>query len=121
MPVTDLKQGPAIQFLYQIMSVTGKKIRHITADNAFDSNIFEEFKVNNDVTSTFRPSKSSRSVLVERYHRTLHIKMKSFTPTKSHWSRVLHKAVVSMNCSVNQTTQFCPYYLMFGHMPKEVC
>ena len=103
------------------MSMTGRKIRNISADNAFDCKAMAEFASENKIELKFRPSNSSRSVLVETYHKFLHSKIAAFTGNDSRdFCKVLHKAVIALNAQVSDVTMFSPYYLFYGRQPGTI-
>jgi len=121
MPVERLTIRPILVFLGVIMSITGHHIKAIKADNAFDCNAMEVFCENNKIAISYRPSNSSRSVLVETYHRFLHAKISAFSGgNPQHFAKYLHKAVTALNCQVSDTTHFSPYYLLYGRQPESI-
>ena len=91
------------------------KISAIYADNAFQFKPLIAFCKAEGIRLTFRASRLSRSVIVERYHRSLHAKIYSMTKEPRSWNVYLSQAVFSLNAQVHDSTGFTPYYLMFGH------
>jgi len=85
-PMKRLTIQPVIEQLRLIFSVFGRKCRFIYADNAFQYGPLQDFCKKSNITLSFRASNLSRSVLVERFHRTLYDKLNSFTPhTPGDW------------------------------------
>jgi len=115
-PMKRLTIQPVIEQLRLIFSILGRKCSSIYADNAFQYGPLQDFCEKSNITISFRASNLSRSVLVERFHRTLHDKLSSFTPHNSgDWDIYLHDAVISLNAQLHDSTGFTPYFLLFGH------
>ena len=113
--VTRKTSQPVTAFLDQIMAMTGKRVTKIYMDNAFDCNIFDDWSNKRKVEIQFRPSHQSRSVLVERYHRTLHKQLANFCGSNLRlWPLYLPLAVTSMNTQISDAHGFQPTYLFNG-------
>ena len=120
-PVDRLTIRPILVFLGSIMSITGHSVKAISADNAFDCVAMNEFCSENDIEIQFRPSNSSRSVLVETYHKFMHNKIAAFTNgNPRNFAKVIHRVVTSLNAQVSDTTHFSPYYLFYGRQPESI-
>jgi len=74
----------------------------------------------NRVTLEYRPSSRSRSVLVERFHRTLRDTLNSFTTSPSSWSFFLQNAIQAMNTQISDAHGFQPSYLYSGHLTDPI-
>ena len=106
---------PVVNFLDQIQAMTGKRINKVYMDNAFDCHIFDDWSSERKIELTFRPSHQSRSVLIERYHRTLHKSLSNFCGTNMRlWPKYLPLAMTSMNTQISEAHGFQPTYLFNG-------
>ena len=114
-PMKRFTIQPVIEKLREIFSIIGRKISFIYADNAFNYKPLVKFCKQENIELKFRASNLSRSVMVERWHRSLHTKISALTPDPRNWNIFLSQAVFSLNAQVHDSTGFTPYYLMFGH------
>ena len=114
--VSNKQVKPVIAFLDVIQCITGKKIKKLYMDNAFMSEIMTEYAKTNGMEIDFRPSHSSRSVTVERHHRSIHEQLRKFTADKPRqWPAYLPLALSSLNNQVSDSHNFSPNYLFHGH------
>ena len=114
------KVGPVIRFLDRVESYSNFRIKVLSLDNAFDGHEMTEWANKNKVELEYRPSNQSRSVLVERYHRTLRNHLKSCSPIPSQWSFNLQKATQSVNNEISDSHGFQPSYLLSGHQTDPI-
>ena len=118
-PAKDVQIRTVILQLQACFMITGRVCKRIYSDNAFDTVSMRKFCKSNGIEIKFRPANLSRSVSVERTHRTLHEKISSLLKSrpKSNWDKVLWKACISINMQVNSSTGYSPYFLFYGHDP----
>lgn len=114
-PVKNKTIQPVLNYLQDVFTITNREVDAISLDRGFDSNFFRDWAVKHDIELQWRPSHLSRPVLVERYHRTIRDKLESFTVAEDKkWNQVCHKAIISINSQINETTGFQPAYLFNG-------
>ena len=107
---------PVIDELARLFAIVGRIPTLLYADNAFQFTGLQEFCDSHGITLRLRASHLSRSVMVERFHRTLHVRLHSFMGEyERNWDTHLGKAVTSINTQVSDATGFTPYFLLFGH------
>ena len=109
-----LTVGPVTEKLREIFATLSKKPAKIYADNAFDTSQMHEFCAKENIKITFRASHLSRSVIVERFHRSLHPKIAAFDQNPKNFDLALGKAVRALNLQVHDSTGFSPFFLTFG-------
>ena len=118
--VATREVGPVITFLNRIQSVSNYKIKNLSLDNAFDGHKMDDWALANNVKLEYRPSRRSRSVLAERYQRTIRETIDSMTPSPGAWASILQKAFYSMNTSISDSHGFQPAYLFSGHLTDPI-
>ena len=76
----------------------------------------ERLNVGHKVTTPYYPQSNSQ---VERWNRTLKESIKIYCEKKvSSWDKYIFSTCYAYNTSLNATTGFSPYYLMFGNDPR---
>ena len=106
---------PVIDFLEQIQSITLRKIKIISCDNAFQSELLYDYADKYGIELQFKPSNQPRGVLVERSHKTMHQFLAKFnTESSRQWPRFIQKAVQNMNLAVSDAHNFPPSFLFNG-------
>ena len=115
-PMKRFTINPVIGKIVELCGILGKQPRVIYADNAFCQNELKQFCSNENIQLKLRASHLSRSVMVERFHRSFHEKMKSFLSQNSpkNWDLFTAKATSSLNKQVHDSTGFTPFYLFYG-------
>ena len=119
-PVKTLQITDVVNQLRNMCMVTGRKPKHLYADNAFDSKTLQDFCSPNDIELSFRVANLSRSNTVEATHRPFHAKISSLLGEKSasKWHTVAWKAAMSLNCQPHSIVGFAPHYLFHGRHPE---
>jgi len=113
--VTRKNTLPVIDFIEQIQGITMRKIKIISCDNAFQSELLYDYAEKFGIELQFKPSHQPRGVLVERSHETMHQYLAKLNIESSRqWPRYLQKAVKNMNLSVSEAHGFSPSYLFHG-------
>ena len=98
---------------------------HSDQGRNFDSTLMHEIYnimgVKKSRTTAYHPHGNG---LVERRNRTLHERLSNFVSDHSgDWDQWLDQAVFAYNTSIQESTGFSPYELVFGHparMPIEI-
>ena len=112
-PVKGFGIETVVEYLEQIMNISGFRIREIYGDHAFMTKHMENFAARNGIKLVARPAHLSRSNIVERVHRDWHDYVKKFEgsgPT-NRWHEVAGKIVRAINSSVSEAHGFTPEYL----------
>ena len=89
----------------------------IHSDNGreFVNQIWEQLCDRLGIKKTTTPTYNPQSNIVERWHRTLNMMMKTFMERdEKEWSRYLPAMVMAYNTKVNSSTGMTPYFATFG-------
>ena len=113
-PMKQFTINPVINKITELCGILGRKPSKIYGDNAFESTQLHEFCDTEKIKLALRASHLSRSVMVERWHRSFHEKMKSFCVNQKDWDLYCMKACKSLNEQVHDSTGFSPIYLFYG-------
>ena len=95
------------------------KIHH-DQGREFDNSLFKRLhQLSGTKQSRTTPYHPQGNGLAERANRTLTDMLKTLSKLeKSNWARQLSKVAFAYNVTVNGTTKYSPYFLMFGRSPR---
>jgi hypothetical protein len=90
-----------------ILSDNGKEFRNKLMDR-----LTKEFKIHHVTTSPYHPSSNGK---IERWHRTVADIISCYvSENHSDWDEYIGSALSACRTSVNKTSQFSPFYLLYG-------
>ena len=93
---------------------------HSDQGTQFTSNLMKDLGQILNIKITFTPPYNPKSNPVERSHRDLKsalLALSSHTPSK--WDTYIPSILYALRCSVNRSTGFSPFQLMFGREPID--
>ncbi|KAJ3632046.1 hypothetical protein MTP99_013143 [Tenebrio molitor] len=121
-PTKTLGSAECIQILREVFGTFLGYPRRIISDNglAFGSRYFKEFvddkQIKHVMTAVATPRANGQ---VERYHRTLLDALcASVNGSECYWDTALPEVVWGMNNTVNSSTKYSPYELMFSNKER---
>ena len=96
---------------------------HSDQGRQFEANVFQEMckllHINKTRTTPYHPQSDG---LIERFNRTLQnmlaVSLSDSSSDQSEWESLLPKACLAYNTSVQPTTGFTPFFLMYGRQAK---
>lgn len=120
-PIPDLKASTiADAFAQNFIAYFGAPKAILTdRGTSFMSELLKElasiFRIKKYATSGYRPQSNGS---LERSHQSLIDYIKHFTDVYDNWDELLPYATMSFNTSVNASTNFSPFHLVFGKPPR---
>ena len=74
-----------------------------------------EVNISHVTTYYYHPQGSSK---VEQFHRKLHdVMSKKVSDSLDTWDIYFNQLVATMRFNINESTKFCPFYLLYNHDP----
>jgi len=118
LPMRNQEAATVAQLLFdKVICVHGCPLQILSDQGAnFESSLFQELcklmAIDKIRTSTYKPSTNGN---IERFHGTMHSMLaKLISENQRDWDQKLPAVAFAYRTSVQESTKFTPYYLMFG-------